>query len=127
VPLNAWFRLRRAVENTPTILIAIEQEPNAKTCASLVLNLSPQETRWTQTAGSLEDILPWGYLLERWTVSAEIVRSRVKAVTHSWTRENVISTENYHDRGKFPIQAMGDYNRKFVNPHSLGGGGRLSR
>ena len=39
IPLNAWFRFRRAVEDTPTILIVLEQEPNAKTCASLVLRL----------------------------------------------------------------------------------------
>ncbi len=39
VPLNAWFRFRRAVEDTPTILMLLEQEPNAKTCASLVLRV----------------------------------------------------------------------------------------
>src|SRR3984957_17973255 len=37
VPLNAWFRFRRAVEGTPTILIVLVQEPNAKACSSLVL------------------------------------------------------------------------------------------
>ncbi len=40
VPLASWFRFRRAVENTPTVLLVLEQEPFAKTCASLVLNLS---------------------------------------------------------------------------------------
>ena len=39
VPLNAWFRFRRAVEDTPTILMLLEQEANAKTCASLVLRV----------------------------------------------------------------------------------------
>jgi hypothetical protein len=39
IPLTSWFRFRRAVENTPTVLIAIEQEPYARTCASLVLRL----------------------------------------------------------------------------------------
>ena len=39
VPLNAWFRFRRAVEDTPTILMVMEQEANAKICASLVLRL----------------------------------------------------------------------------------------
>ena len=42
VPLNAWFRFRRAVEDTPTILMVVEQEANAKTCASLVLRLKAQ-------------------------------------------------------------------------------------
>jgi recA bacterial DNA recombination protein. len=39
IPLNVWFRLRRAVESTPTILLVLSQESNAKTCASLVLRL----------------------------------------------------------------------------------------
>ena len=39
VPLTTWFRFRRAIENTPTALVILEQEPYAKTCASLVLEL----------------------------------------------------------------------------------------
>ena len=39
VPLTSWFRFRRAVEHTPTVLLAIEQEPFAHSCASLVLRL----------------------------------------------------------------------------------------
>jgi recombination protein RecA len=39
VPLSFWFRFRRAVEHTPTVLILLEQEPCAKTCASLVLEV----------------------------------------------------------------------------------------
>src|ERR1700681_3595557 len=50
VPLNAWFRFRRAVEDTPTILMLIEQEANAKTCASLVLWLEAEPARWATTA-----------------------------------------------------------------------------
>ncbi|HLK34564.1 MAG TPA: hypothetical protein VKT29_15830 [Terriglobales bacterium] len=39
IPLASWFRFRRAVENTPTVLLVVEQEPYAKTCASLVLRM----------------------------------------------------------------------------------------
>ncbi|MGE5207304.1 MAG: hypothetical protein ACM3PW_16965 [Chlamydiota bacterium] len=39
IPLASWFRFRRAVENTPTVLLVVEQEPYAKTCASLVLKM----------------------------------------------------------------------------------------
>jgi hypothetical protein len=46
VPLNAWFRFRRAVEDTPSILLLVEQESNAKTCASLVLRLQGETTQW---------------------------------------------------------------------------------
>ncbi len=39
VPLTSWFRFRRTVEPTATVLLLIEQEPCAKTCASLVVRL----------------------------------------------------------------------------------------
>jgi hypothetical protein len=39
VPLTTWFRFRRAIENTPTTLVIVEQEPYAKTCAALVMEL----------------------------------------------------------------------------------------
>src|ERR1700730_3285966 len=50
VPLNAWFRFRRAVEDTPTILLVVEQEANAKTCASLVLQSKEKCAEWVQAA-----------------------------------------------------------------------------
>ena len=37
ISLTSWFRLRRAVEHTPTILLALSRQSNAKTCASLML------------------------------------------------------------------------------------------
>ncbi len=40
VPLTSWFRFRRAVENTPTALLALEEEPFAKSAAGLVLKMS---------------------------------------------------------------------------------------
>ena len=39
IPLTTWFRFRRAVENKPTILLAIEQNPIAGSCSSLLLKL----------------------------------------------------------------------------------------
>jgi hypothetical protein len=43
VPLTSWFRFRRAVEPTATVLLVVEQEPWAKTCASLVVQLRREE------------------------------------------------------------------------------------
>jgi hypothetical protein len=37
ISLTSWFRLRRAVENTPTVFVALARESNAGTCASLTL------------------------------------------------------------------------------------------
>ncbi len=38
VPLTSWFRFRRAVEHTPTVLLVIEQEAFARNCAALVIS-----------------------------------------------------------------------------------------
>ena len=50
VPLNAWFRFRRAVENTPTILLLLEQQSHAKTCASLVVQLEARDAQWAEAS-----------------------------------------------------------------------------
>src|ERR1700682_4090080 len=52
VPLNAWFRFRRAVEDTSTVLLVLEQESNAKTCASLVLRMSMKAAKWSATVNT---------------------------------------------------------------------------
>jgi hypothetical protein len=39
IPLTTWFRFRRAVEHTPTALLAIEQQSIAGSCSSLLLKL----------------------------------------------------------------------------------------
>ncbi len=50
IPLTSWFRFRRTVENTPTVLVVLEQEPFARTCASLVLRLEAEELQWSVAA-----------------------------------------------------------------------------
>ena len=50
IPLTTWFRFRRAVEYTPTILLAIEQHPIAGNCSSLLLQLGPP---------SDQEAMPW--------------------------------------------------------------------
>jgi hypothetical protein len=39
IPLTTWFRFRRAVEHTPTVLLSVEQQPIAGSCSSLLLKL----------------------------------------------------------------------------------------
>lgn len=98
VPLDTWFRFRRAVEGTPTILFVLEEEPHAKTCASLVLQVEATRSRWNQgniaaaaadgataanavSAGSRSgDFLrhPFARLLDGTEIRAELVRSRTR-------------------------------------------------
>ena len=75
VPLNAWFRFRRAVEDTPAILLLLEQESNAKTCASLVLRLEAEPARWVSQC---RPELSWGWLLGGFGVRAEMLHARVQ-------------------------------------------------
>ena len=39
IPLTTWFRFRRAIEHTPTMLLSIEQQAIAGSCSSLLLQL----------------------------------------------------------------------------------------
>jgi hypothetical protein len=47
ISLTSWFRLRRAVEHTPTALLVIGRQSNAKTCASLTLDCRRERIRFS--------------------------------------------------------------------------------
>jgi len=44
IPLTTWFRFRRTVENTPTILLVIGEQSCAQSCASLSLKLNSRRS-----------------------------------------------------------------------------------
>ena len=46
ISLTSWFRLRRAVENTPTVLVSVARQSNARTCASLQLECARERAEW---------------------------------------------------------------------------------
>jgi hypothetical protein len=92
IPLTTWFRFRRAVENKPTILLAIEQHPIAGSCSSLLLQLGSQnsqgkENRCPEQAKRAEgdgtDTLQiadpsHAQLLTGLHIHAELIRSRIE-------------------------------------------------
>jgi hypothetical protein len=51
IPLSYWWRFRRAVEKTPTILALIEKQPLAKSSASLALEMQRRQTIWAGAPG----------------------------------------------------------------------------
>lgn len=51
ISMTSWFRLRRAVEHTPTALLVVEQQPQAKTCASLTLEMRREKSAWSGVPG----------------------------------------------------------------------------
>jgi recombination protein RecA len=76
IPLTTWFRFRRAVEHTPTVLLAIERQPVAGSCSSLLIKLGSGK----QANGQLRSsALPThAHLLTELGITAEIVRSRME-------------------------------------------------
>ncbi|HVA17186.1 MAG TPA: hypothetical protein VMV59_05670 [Candidatus Dormibacteraeota bacterium] len=111
VPLNAWFRFRRGVEDTPTILVVLNQEPNAKTCASLVLRLGSEPARWSTTmetpaAGSFA--YPFAWLLDGFDVRAEVLRSRIQPVAAARFHNGIGAACADGDTGIFETKAIGE-------------------
>ena len=80
IPLSVWFRLRRAVENTSTILLILSRESNAKTCASLVLRMEREAARWSLQDRQYpsRDFHTPASLLDGWTTTAEMIRSKAR-------------------------------------------------
>jgi hypothetical protein len=76
IPLNVWFRLRRTVENTSTILLVLSRESNAKTCASLVLRLEKEAATWSLRERPLPSrgFHTPACLLDGWTAATEVIR-----------------------------------------------------
>jgi recombination protein RecA len=78
VPLTSWFRFRRAVENTPAVLVAVAQESCARTCASLVLQLRAGHT--SSTAEQTFAVPPsHARILRGLNVTVEVLRSRLES------------------------------------------------
>jgi hypothetical protein len=75
VPLTSWFRFRRAVENTPTVLLALEQQAYAKAAASLVLGLARRECHWKTIADQAAP--SHTRLLGEIEIGAEVPRSQI--------------------------------------------------
>ena len=52
ISLTSWFRLRRGVEHTPTVLVTVARQSNARTCASLVLECARERVVWSGARGT---------------------------------------------------------------------------
>jgi recombination protein RecA len=137
VPLNAWFRFRRAVEDTSTVLLVLEQESNAKTCASLVLRMSMKAAKWSGMAGSnvKEDTavisrhsherlgheclahacLPHVRLLDGSDVQAEMLHTRVQSINFQQAQNVPVSIE-----GHFAGRDFANSSHNFDSSHAQG-------
>ncbi len=50
IPLSYWYRFRRAIEHTPTILLMCSDAPQAKSCASASIAVRHRCFRWSGEA-----------------------------------------------------------------------------
>lgn len=73
IPLTTWFRFRRAVENTPTVLLVLGQGPCARTCASLLLQLEGDARGMNHDRSAPTHT----QLLNGLSIHADLVRSRM--------------------------------------------------
>jgi recombination protein RecA len=125
VPLQVWFRFRRAVESTPTILVVLAQESNAKTCASLVLQLRMQEARWSHTSGMTKHILlphSPGCLLDGSKSYAEMIRSRIKQRGDRLIHQDETFLHGGGNGADFETEAIEIYSHALPGVHSSEGG-----
>jgi len=73
IPLTTWFRFRRAIEHTPTILLVIEPQPIAGSCSSLLLQLGVPGTQYPVSSPKPSH----SHLLTGLEITVELIRSRL--------------------------------------------------
>lgn len=82
IPLASWFRFRRAVEHTPTVLLVLEQQPIAGSCSSVLVKVSSRrcqgsEKKLSDVSSQLSGNRPaHAELLDEFAITAELIRSR---------------------------------------------------
>jgi len=91
INLSMWFRFRRAVENTPTILLLLGEKSCARSCASLVLHCRRKGEGWSRAAANVTGSAAaanvagssgaaFGVsIFEGYEVEGEIIRSRTQS------------------------------------------------
>jgi len=86
IPLASWFRFRRTVENTPAVLLVVEQQPIAGSCSSLLVKMEREAAKISSELSALSSqnlittnsTLPsHAQLLRGMQVTAQVVRSRL--------------------------------------------------
>jgi recombination protein RecA len=85
IPIHTWFRFRRVVENSPTILLLLGEESCAKSCASLVLRCRRVGEKWTSAVSEVSaanekssEVQSSFVVLQGFAVQGEIACSRIQ-------------------------------------------------
>jgi hypothetical protein len=75
IPLASWFRFQRAVENTKTALLVVDEFPCAKTCASVVLKLGAEPSAISYQPSAKPS---HAQLLEKMQIDVDLSRTRLE-------------------------------------------------
>jgi len=51
IPISYWYRFRRSIDNTPTVLALVEKNALARSCAALMLDLKRDAAHWRGASG----------------------------------------------------------------------------
>jgi hypothetical protein len=82
IPLASWFRFRRAIEHTPTVLLVLEQQPIAGSCSSVLLRVSGAGSRLSGNQPVHSQLrhsqLPHSELLDQFEITAELLCARLE-------------------------------------------------
>ena len=87
IPLASWFRFRRAIEHTPTVLLILEQQPIAGSCSSVLIKVRGKVSgvgyqvsgKKLSAVSSQISAIRFGHaeLLDEFEIKAELLRSRL--------------------------------------------------
>jgi len=94
IPLASWFRFRRAIEHTPTVLLVLEQQPIAGSCSSVLLRVSGASSRLSGNQ-PVHSQLPHSELLDQFEITAELLCARLEQKVE---RKPVQSTASFTSR-----------------------------
>ena len=102
IPLASWFRFRRAVEHTLTVLLVLEQQPIAGSCSSVQVKVSGKKL--SAVSSQLSENRPayseltHSELLDQFEITAELLRSRLEK---KLDRKPVQSTASFRSRASW--------------------------
>ncbi len=76
IPLATWFRFRRVIEHTSTVLLAVERQSIAGSCSSLLIKLAA--LKLDASENFTNDAPAHTQLLTNVEITAELMRSRME-------------------------------------------------
>jgi hypothetical protein len=113
IPLASWFRFRRVIEHTPTVLLVLEQQPLAGSCSSMLIGVSASRVRSEHRSGNRprQAELPHAELLDKFEITAELVRSRLEHKSEHRS-ERWLEQRSEQRPERKPVQSIACFNSR---------------